>query len=492
MKKPESSQEETYMYRSVNMIVSALACFIMLVCSISPVGAAGSGALQQLGEAFVEVAEKVTPAVVHINSTRKVSKGNGQQPFSEDNPLKEFFGDEFFKRFQPSPQDPGQKVQGMGSGIIVSADGKVVTNAHVVEDAAEITVTLADKQSFKAKVIGADKQSDIAVIKIDGKNLPTATFGDSDKLRVGEIVLAIGNPFGLSRTVTSGIVSAKGRTNMGILDYEDFLQTDAAINPGNSGGPLVNIYGEVVGINTAIASRSGGYQGIGFAIPSNSARLIEEQIVKEGTVHRGLLGVNIQNLDESLAKSFGLTKTEGALVSQVEKGSAASKGGVKSGDVIVEFDGKPIQDASRLKNLVATVRPGTTCKLTVIRDGKTEKLTVTVGEKDAKKVASAKGSEPTETSSELGIEVGEVPPSIAQRLRLKENHGVVVSKVSPDGIGGKMGLQPADIILEVDSKEVSSISDFNSAVAKAKANKVVRLKVQRKNQPPLFMGYSLG
>ena len=485
------------MFRSSNTIIIVLAAIAISAFSIVPARAAGTAALQQLGEAFVEVAEKVTPAVVNISATRKLKGGNGFSQMFEDSPFKDFFGDEFFKRFQPGPQgperkEPGPKAQSTGSGFIISSDGKVVTNAHVVQDADEITVHLADKRSFQGKVIGADKESDIAVVKIDGKGLPTVTFGDSDKMRVGDIVLAIGCPFGLNRTVTSGIVSAKGRTNMGILDYEDFLQTDAAINPGNSGGPLVNIHGEVIGINTAIASRSGGYQGIGFAIPANSARLIEEQILKEGKVHRGLLGVNIQNVDESLAKSFGLKNTEGALVSQVEPRSAAAKAGVKSGDVIIEFDGKPIPDASHLRNLVATVQPGTKCTMTVVRDKKTEKLSVTVAEKDSKKIASANGSEPTDSSNELGIEVGEIPAALLEKLHLREGRGVIVAKVSPDGVGGKMGLQRGDVIVEVDSKEVTGISDFNDAVAKAKANKVIRLKVQRRNLPPLFMAYSMG
>jgi len=278
------------------------------------------------------VAEKVTPAVVNISASKKGASapmGEDLEPFFKNHPFREFFGDDFFKRFKKTPP---HRQQGMGSGVIMSEDGTILTNAHVVKDADEILVNLSDKRSFKAKVIGADPESDIAVIKIDAKGLPVAKFGDSSKLRVGEIVLAVGNPFGLNRTVTSGIVSATGRTNVGIIDYEDFIQTDAAINPGNSGGPLVNIYGEVIGLNTAIATRSGGYQGIGFAIPGNSAKLIMEDLVKTGKVRRGLLGVNIQDMNEALAKSFGRSESTGALVSQVVPGSPAEKAGVKAGD----------------------------------------------------------------------------------------------------------------------------------------------------------------
>ncbi len=289
--------------------------------------AAAPEVLKQLDEAFVVVAEKVTPAVVNISSTKKEgpeAESQEMEPFFKNHPFRDFFGDEFYKRFKKGPgQGPGGggfRHQGMGSGVIVSPDGVILTNSHVVKDADEIKVNLSDKRSYTAKVLGADSESDIAVIKIDAKGLPTAQFGDSSKLRVGEIVLAVGNPFGLNRTVTSGIVSATGRANVGIIDYEDFIQTDAAINPGNSGGPLVNIQGDVIGINTAIASRSGGYQGIGFAIPSNSAKIIMDDLLKDGKVRRGLLGVNIQDLNDSLAKSFGRQDSQGALVSQVVEG----------------------------------------------------------------------------------------------------------------------------------------------------------------------------
>ncbi len=265
--------------------------------------------LKQLDDAFVQVAEKVTPAVVNISSTKKAPVGTSGdlEPFFKNFPYRDFFGDQGPTPLKKTLAARGPTRVAMGSGVIISPDGIILTNAHVVKDMEEIKVTLVGKKSYKAKVLGIDPQSDIAVIKIDATGLKTATLGDYSKLKVGEIVLAVGNPFGLNQTVTQGIVSATGRTNIGIIDYEDFIQTDAPINPGNSGGPLVNINGEVVGITTAIASSSGGYQGIGFAIPSNSAKLISDEIMKGGKVHRGLLGVNIQPLNDALAKSFGIT-----------------------------------------------------------------------------------------------------------------------------------------------------------------------------------------
>lgn len=372
--------------------VIALMCALCMALGGGPVPAQAKvpSSLESVGKAFVDIAEKVNPTVVNIQTVRKavIPTGHGMESQMDNPRLREFFEEHGLKRFFQGPQGPHSqrefRPQAMGSGVIVTPDGYILTNAHVVNQAQEIKVTLTDKRSFKAKLVGADKESDVAVIKIDAQNLPAAELGDSDKLRVGEIVVAVGNPFGLNKTVTSGIVSAKGRTNMGIVDYEDFIQTDAAINPGNSGGPLVNIRGQVIGINTAIASRSGGYQGIGFAIPSNSARLIMADLIKEGKVHRGLLGVNIQDLTESLAKSFESKSSKGALVSQVVPAGPAEKAGVKTGDIIVAINGKAVESAAQLKNEVAACKPASKVSLSVFRNGKTVKLSARLGERVAK------------------------------------------------------------------------------------------------------------
>ena len=477
------------LYRAKPLLFLTLLAIISLGL-ISPVTSSASApaVLKQMNEAFVQVAEKVKPAVVNISSMKKeaISSSEGApdlEPFFKNHPFKDFFGDEFFKRFKKGPGE-GREIhpQGMGSGVIISADGLILTNAHVVKDADEITVTISDKRSFKAKVKGIDPESDIAVIQIDAKGLPTANLGDSSKLQVGEIVFAIGNPFGLNRTVTMGIVSATGRTNVGIIDYEDFIQTDAAINPGNSGGPLVNIDGDVVGINTAIASRSGGYQGIGFAIPSSSAKLIMSDLIKNGKVKRGLLGVNIQDMTESLAKSFGRNDAEGALVSQVIEGSPAEKAGIKAGDIVLKFNNELVKGAANLKNLVGKEKPGSSATLTIYRDKKTMEVPVKIAERTQKAVASSGatgGASAAETSNDLGIQIEPVPGVVASKMDLKEGQGILVKDISSDGVGARMGLHSGDVILEVDGTTVSTVDSFTKAVSEAKKNKVIRLKVQR-------------
>jgi serine protease Do len=481
----------------MTLAIVLVASVILTLGVIPPAGAQAPAVLREMGQAFVQVADKVTPTVVNIKSAKKQVSDNGPEgmdPMQRNNPFREFFGDELFKRFKKE-RDMGPRGlphQGLGSGLIVAPDGLILTNAHVVKDADEITVTLADKRSFKAKVVGADPESDIAVVKIEATGLPVAKMADSSKLRVGEIVLAVGSPFGFDQTVTQGIVSAKGRTDVRIIDYEDFIQTDAAINPGNSGGPLVNIEGEVVGITTAIASRSGGYQGIGFAIPSNSANLIMDDLIKTGKVRRGLLGVNIQDVNDSLAKSFGRADSEGALVSQVIEGSPAEKAGIKAGDIILKFNGEPVTGASQLKNLVGREKPGSAGKLTIFRDKGTLDVTLTVGERTKEAIASAQPSPGTpEASNELGIEIEKVAPMAAERLGLKGSSGVEVKDMSPNGPGAKMGLKVGDVILEVDGVAVADPAAFSKAVAAAKAKNLIRVKIRRGNGT-LFLGSSLG
>ncbi len=460
--------------------------------------AAAPAVLKQLDDAFIQVAEKVKPAVVNISSTKKeaVSSSDGSQemdPFFKNHPFKDFFGDEFFKRFKKGPgEGKGIQPHGMGSGVIVSPEGLILTNAHVVKDADEIKVTVSDKRSYDAKVVGIDVESDIAVVKIDATGLPIATLGDSSKLQVGEIVFAIGNPFGLNRTVTSGIVSATGRTNVGIIDYEDFIQTDAAINPGNSGGPLVNIDGEVIGINTAIASRSGGYQGIGFAIPSSSAKLIMDDLVKEGKVKRGLLGVNIQDMNEALSKSFGRKDSEGALVSQVVEGSPAEKAGIKAGDIILKFNDNVVKGAAHLKNLVGKEKPGSSANMSVYRDNKTLEIPVKIAERTQKSLASSGATDsPGEMSNDLGIQIEKVPASVSSKMGLKDGEGLLVKDIASDGAGAKIGLRAGDVILEIDGTAVSGMDEFKKAVTTAKKNKVIRLMIQR-GSAKIFLAGTLG
>ena len=354
-----------------------------------------------------------------------------------------------------------------GSGFIIKPDGYIITNNHVIAgaDNDKITVKLEDGREFKAKVIGADKRSDVALIKIAADHLPVLPMGDSDKLEVGEWVIAIGNPFGLSHTITAGIVSAKGRNSVGINDYENLIQTDAAINPGNSGGPLVNLEGKVVGMNTAIFSKSGGYMGIGFAIPINMVRSIEQQLQKTGFVIRGYLGVLIQPLTPELARSFGLPKDSGVLVGQVTDGSAAAKAGLKRGDVVVKFAGKSVHNVGAFRNCVALVTPGTTTDITVIRDGKKKNFNITVGTlPGGKMTADALGL----SLDKLGFAVRNINPETARKYGLTETKGVMVTRVRSGSVAAMAGMKTGTLILEVNRKPVRNVQELQQAVGNEK------------------------
>ena len=394
---------------------------------------AGLRAAEQLSKAFQHAAETIRPSVVSISSRKRVA-GNGRTQVPDE--LRRFFGDDFFERFgPPGGGEDGFVQQGLGTGIIVSKDGYILTNNHVVEGADAVTVILHDERRYEAEIVGTDPKTDVAVLQIDAGPLKAAKLGNSDNLSVGGWVIAVGSPFGLRSTITAGIVSATGRSSVGIADYEDFIQTDAAINPGNSGGPLVNLRGEVVGINTAISTRSGGSMGVGFAIPVNMARSVMKSLIEDGRVVRGFLGVIIQNLNENLANSFEYDGTDGALVARVQDGSPADQAGLREGDIIMEIDGQSVEDVDELRFAVAETKPGTKSDLVIFRDGERQTVTVEIGELDAEQQTASRES--GDRSLDLGMQYRTLSPEIAQRLGYDEAiEGVVITGVEP--------LSPAD------------------------------------------------
>ena len=430
--------------------------------------------LTKTGHAMAEIANAVKPAIVNISTTKteKLSE-SPYAPFFDDPFFRRFFGDRF--RHPEVPRE--RKTASLGSGVIVSSSGYILTNSHVIKDADEIKVLLSDKREFQGKVIGTDSKTELAVIKIDVQNLPTIPFGDSDKLQVGEVVIAVGNPFGLNQTVTMGIVSAVGRANVGIADYEDFIQTDAAINPGNSGGALVNAKGELVGINTAIFSTTGGYQGIGFAIPSNMAKAVMDSLIKTGKVIRGWLGVSIQPLTPELAKQFNLKKEYGALVGDVIENSPAEKAGILRGDVIIEYNGKKVDEPYNLRNTVANTPPGETAELKIIRNGKIETIKVIIDELPTE----APKAPVIEYKNVLrGISVRELTPELYRQMNISEKiKGVIVAEIGPDSPAeGK--LMEDDIIQEINRKAIANLKDYESTASEIKPNEIVLLLVFRK------------
>jgi serine protease Do len=427
-----------------------------------PIAPATSGA----GASFAPVVKKVAPSVVKVEVTEKAKAVPGPElpPFLNQPGFREFFGEQFGGRggtFRQPPQ------HGLGSGVIVSSDGYILTNSHVVKGADVIKVTLGDGRELTAKVVGTDPQSDLAVIKVDAKDLPAITFTDSDKVEVGDMVLAVGNPFGIGQTVTSGMVSGLGRATMG-LAYEDFIQTDAAINPGNSGGALVDAQGRLVGVNTAILSRTGGFQGIGFAIPANLVRNVMEQLVTSGKVVRGYLGVTMQEIDANLAKHFNMPTRNGALVAEVMPDSPADKAGLKAGDVITELDGKPVKDARNLKLAVANYTPGQKVSAEVLRDGKTENLEIEVAARPSER-SLARGSgggrggdfeDDPDTGTLNGVGVADLNAQTRREFDVPpEIRGALVTSVEPESASAAAGLQPGDVILEINRQPVRGADD---------------------------------
>src|SRR5438067_10131408 len=444
----------------------------------SPAGVQASGAPIQALPDFAAIADANKGAVVNITSTISRPRqmrlpfggnpgGQGNDDEQDDNPM-----NEFLRRFGMEGQMPPVPQQGMGSGFIVEANGVILTNAHVVEGADEVRVRLADRREFKGKIAGLDHTTDIAVVKIDAKGLPTVKLGDPAKIRVGEWVVAIGSPFGFDNTVTAGIISGTSRS-LPEGSYVPFIQTDAAVNPGNSGGPLFNMRGEVIGINSAIYSRTGGYMGVAFAIPIDVAANVEEQLLKTGKVERGRIGVGIQDVNAQLAQSFGLERPMGALVSTVESGGPAEKAGVKPGDVILSFNGKPIDRSSELPPLVAAAKPGSKATVEVWRDGKKQTLALGVGELKEQSVARGTPKGPGERGGKLGLAVRPLTPEEKQELGATQ--GVIVEQVG--GPAARAGLRPGDVITAVNGAPVKSPDDLRKQVEKAKGS--VALLVRR-------------
>ncbi len=433
---------------------------------------------------FTEVSKKAIPAVVSIK-VKTSSQGESQFQNKEQSGRnsQRSFEEEFWEHFFGTPrrnnsQQKSEPQSGQASGFIISPDGYILTNSHVVRDANEITVTLNDDKEYTAKVIGEDPQTDLAVIKIDAANLPFLKLGDSDELEVGQWVVAVGTPLGLQATVTAGIVSAKGRNNLDLINIEDFIQTDAAINRGNSGGPLIDLKGDVIGINTAIVStmgNGGGYMGIGFAIPSNIAQHIMDQLIETGEVTRGFMGVTLQRIDNDLALAFGLDKAEGALIAEVSKGSPAEQAGLKQGDVILKYNNQRVSNITSLRNAVALMKPGTTLTLSVLREGKAITIPIQIG------------TFPTEQSfvatkdNKLGFELENLTPELAGTLGLVGEKGVIISSVETGSPAAWAGIKKGALLIAVNHKKVASVDEAKLAIKNTEPNKPVLLLIKQGN-----------
>ncbi|MCD6115919.1 Do family serine endopeptidase [bacterium] len=440
--------------------------------------------MQNTGKAFTYVAKEILPTVVSISSEKVIKRSADQSQFG---PLfRDFFGREF-KFNVPKTQ----KLRGLGSGVIVSKDGYILTNNHVIEDADDITVTLNDKRSYKAKIVGRDPLTEVAVIKIDGSNLPAARLGNSDAIEVGEWVLAVGNPLELNSTITAGIISAKGRDiniissrtpseSGGSYAIENFIQTDAAINPGNSGGALVNLKSEVIGINTAIATKTGGYQGYGFAVPINLARKIMNDLIKQGYVTRAYLGIGMRNVDEAVAERFNLSTPKGVYVDQVVDGSPAQKAGLKPLDIITKLDGKEVSQGNEIQSTIALKNPGDTITLTILRDGKIMNVKVKLGKRDTGKTE--KKHEKSEGLPDLGISVQTLDNDLRSQIGYYDNdEGVVVTGVEPYSTAFDAGIVRGDLITKIESSKIKTVNDYKRALRQYKKRGVVIFSIKRKS-----------
>lgn len=425
-------------------------------CSCSP---------KQISKVFTAVAKNATPAVVYIKAEAGTETSEEQPQQGQTDPYsnQDFFNDDFFNRFFGQPYRKMQKQPqiSQGSGFFVSPDGHIMTNAHVIKGAEKITIVTHDGREMPATIIGVDPSTDIGIIKTESKNIPYLNLGDSEAMEIGEWVVAIGSPFQLQASVTVGVVSAKGRQNLRITDFEDFIQTDAAINPGNSGGPLINLDNEVIGINTAIVSKSGGYMGIGFAIPSNMAKQIMNQLLDTGCVTRGYLGIGLQPLDQDMATAFGLDRPDGALIAEVMRNSPADKAGLKQGDIIIEFNGIPVRSIGSLRNEISMTKPGTKIQLKVNRSGKILAFTVVLG---------------AHSDGKLGMEVEPISSDLAKKLELTDEEGLVVTKIKPGSPAAKAGIRPGFLIMQVNHKKVTTVEEFNKAIEEKKNTIVLYAK----------------
>ncbi len=432
--------------------------------------------LKQTGRAFTKVARETIPAVVFIEVEQIVEARGPAQDYND--PFG-FFGDDMLRRFfgmpqQGRPQPRQFRREGAGSGFIISEDGYILTNSHVVGDATSIRVKLHDGREFEAENIGSDPRSEVAIIKIDAENLPIIPLGDSSKLEVGEWVIAVGNPFGLSETVTAGIVSALGRNNIGIADFEDFIQTDAAINPGNSGGPLLDIDGKVIGINTAIYTRSGGSMGVGFAIPINMARAIKDQLIETGSVSRGFLGVYMQDITPLLAESLELPDTDGILISDIIPDSPAEMAGIEQGDVIRKLDGQPVENTGAFRNTISSRKPGTIIEIEILRDGETQTISLETGLSPQESQMAAS----EDVFEKLGLKAEDVTEEIAQQLGYRQDDGAVITAVDPTGAAARTGLRPGVLVTGVNNQRVRNAADFVEAAASAIHQERIVLRVR--------------
>lgn len=441
--------------------------------STSPPAGSADQPKSALQTTFAPVVKKVMPSIVNVFSSKEIrNDSRNVGPLFDDPFFRRFFGDDFFGK----PNVPRERQErSLGSGVIVSPDGYILTNNHVVDGATDVKISLSDKREFTAKVVGTDSKTDLAVLKIEQTGLPVVHLGDSTKVEVGDVVLAIGNPFGVGQTVTMGVVSATGRGGLGIEEYEDFIQTDAAINPGNSGGALINAQGELIGINTAILSRSGGNQGVGFAIPSNLARNVMDQIIHGGKVTRAFLGVMIRPVTPDIAKAFNLGKTEGALIEDVSPNSPAERAGLKAGDVITKVDGQSIEDSRALQLLIGQMKPGKTVRLAVVRDGTDRDLSVTLGEQpaDGKDSNGRLGNNSADRVLD-GVSLETLTPQMARQFGISPTlSGVFVRRIAPDSAAAEAGLEQGDVILEVNRHPVTTVEQLNRYLNESKTDSTI-------------------